>query len=86
MTDAGTQLTPTEHGGGVRKRVVPSVATFVVAAVAIYLTAYLAIGIVQHVVMPILAVVVAGWLASQVWKLTGGGRGQGRDGRRPAGH
>ena len=85
MTDAGTQLTPTDHGGGVRKRVVPSVATFVVAAGAIYLTAYLAIGMIQHVVMPILAVVVAGWLASQVWKFTGGGGRKGRDRREPSG-
>jgi deazaflavin-dependent oxidoreductase (nitroreductase family) len=49
----------------------PAVITFFVAAGAIYLTAWVAIGLLRHVVMPILAVVVAGYLAVQVYRFTG---------------
>lgn len=76
MSDPGTKPTPSHDGGVVRHRVLPSAATFLVAAGAVYVTAYLAIGIIQHIVMPILAVLVAGWLATQVWRFTGGERGR----------
>lgn len=49
----------------------PSVVTFVVAAGLIYLTAWVAIGLLRHVVMPIVAVVIAGYLAVQVYRFTG---------------
>lgn len=74
MPDDGSKLAPRDGGGVTRHRIVPSVATFLVVAGGIYVTAYLAIGIIQHIVMPILAVVVAGWLAVQVYRYTGGER------------
>lgn len=57
--------------GPLRRRVLPSVVTFVVAAGLIYLTAWVAIGLLRHVVMPIVAVVIAGYLAVQVYRFTG---------------
>jgi uncharacterized membrane protein len=54
-----------------RRRVVPSLVTFVVAAGALYLTAWIALGLLRHVVMPIVAVVIAGYLAVQVYRFTG---------------
>jgi uncharacterized membrane protein len=54
-----------------RRRVVPSLVTFVVAAGGLYLTAWIALGLLRHVVMPIVAVVVAGYLAVQVYRFTG---------------
>jgi len=51
--------------------VVPSLVTFVVAAGGLYLTAWIALGLLRHVVMPIVAVVVAGYLAVQVYRFTG---------------
>jgi uncharacterized membrane protein len=57
--------------GQIRQRVVPSLVTFIVAAGALYLTAWVAIGVLRHVVMPIVAVVIAGYLAVQVYRFTG---------------
>ena len=59
------------HQGKMRRRVVPSLVTFVVAAGGLYLTAWIALGLLRHVVMPIVAVVVAGYLAVQVYRFTG---------------
>jgi uncharacterized membrane protein len=49
----------------------PSLVTFIVAAGALYLTAWVALGVLRHVVMPIVAVVIAGYLAVQVYRFTG---------------
>jgi uncharacterized membrane protein len=57
--------------GPMRRRVVPSLVTFVVAAGGLYLTAWIALGLLRHIVMPIVAVVVAGYLAVQVYRFTG---------------
>ena len=57
--------------GQLRRRVVPSLVTFIVAAGGLYLTAWIALGLLRHVVMPIVAVVIAGYLAVQVYRFTG---------------
>jgi uncharacterized membrane protein len=57
--------------GKIRRRVMPSLVTFIVAAGALYLTAWVALGVLRHVVMPIVAVVIAGYLAVQVYRFTG---------------
>ena len=62
-----------------RRRLVPSLVTFVVAAGGLYLTAWIALGLLRHVVMPIVAVVVAGYLAVQVYRFTGRERGGERE-------
>jgi hypothetical protein len=59
------------HRGPLRSRLMPAIITFFVAAAAIYLTAWVAVALLRHVVMPILAVVVAGYLAVQVYRFTG---------------
>lgn len=59
------------RGGPLKKRVVPSVVTFVVAGFAVYATVWLALGVLRHIVMPILAVVVAFYLAREVYRYTG---------------
>jgi len=57
--------------GPIRRRVVPTLLTFFIAAGAIYVTAWVAVGLLRHVVMPIVAVVIAGYLAVQVFQYTG---------------
>ena len=57
--------------GSVRRRVGPTIATFIVAAGVIYLTAWVSLGLLRHLVMPIVAVVIAGYLAVQVYRVTG---------------
>jgi hypothetical protein len=57
--------------GPIRRRVVPSIATFIVAAGVIYLTAWVSLGLLRHLVMPVVAVVIAGYLAAQVYRTTG---------------
>ena len=57
--------------GKIRRRVMPSLVTFIVAAGGLYLTAWIALGLLRHVVMPIVAVVIAGYLAVQVYRFTG---------------
>ena len=57
--------------GLVRRRVMPSVVVFIVAAGAVYATAWVALGWLRHVVKPIVAVVIAGYLAVQMYRLTG---------------
>jgi hypothetical protein len=57
--------------GQVKGRLVPALVTFVVAAGALYLTAWVALGLLRHVVMPIVAVVIAGYLAVQVYRFMG---------------
>jgi hypothetical protein len=57
--------------GSVRRRVGPTIATFIVAAGVIYLTAWVSLGLLRHLVMPIVAVVIAGYLAVQVYRFTG---------------
>ncbi len=81
MSDPGSKLTPSQGRPVVRHRLMPSVVTFLVAAGAVYVTAYLAIGIIQHVVMPILAVLVGGYLATVVFRHTGNDQGRGGDAR-----
>lgn len=54
-----------------KRRVVPSAVVFVVAAVGVYATAWLALGLLRHIVMPIIAIVIAGYLAAQVYRRTG---------------
>jgi hypothetical protein len=49
----------------------PTLVTFIVAAGAIYLTARVAVGLLRHLVMPIVDVVIAGYLAVQVYRFTG---------------
>ncbi len=61
----------TARRGQLRRRVVPSLVTFIVAAGGLYLTAWIALGLLRHVVMPIVAVVIAGYLAVQVYRFTG---------------
>ena len=57
--------------GPVRRRVAPTIATFIVAAGVIYLTAWVSLGLLRHLVMPVVAVVIAGYLAVQVYRVTG---------------
>jgi CRISPR/Cas system-associated exonuclease Cas4 (RecB family) len=57
--------------GSLRRRVLPTLVTFIVAGGAIYLTAWIAVDLLRHVVMPIVAVLVAGYLAVQVYRFTG---------------
>jgi hypothetical protein len=63
--------TESVHRGPLRRRLMPAVVTFFVAAAAIYLTAWVAVGLLRHIVMPILAVVIAGYLAVRVYRFTG---------------
>jgi hypothetical protein len=49
----------------------PSLVTFIVVAGGLYLTVWVALGLLRHVVMPIVAVVIAGYLAVQVYRFTG---------------
>ena len=44
---------------------------FIVAAGAVYASAWVALGLLRHIVMPIIAVVVAGYLAVQVYRAGG---------------
>jgi hypothetical protein len=60
------------RGGSLKQRFVPSAVVFVGVAVGVWLTTLLALGTLRHIVVPILAVLVAGWLAQKVWRLTGG--------------
>ncbi len=53
-----------------KHRLVPSAVVFVVVAVGVYLTAFMAISLLQHIVMPIIAVLIAGFLATVVYKHT----------------
>lgn len=53
-----------------KRRIVPSAVTFVIVAVGVYLTAFLALGLLRHVVMPIIAVVIAGYVAGHVFRRT----------------
>lgn len=76
MVSAVSNIEPV-RGGSLKQRFVPSAVVFVGAAVGVYATVWLALGVLRHIVMPILAVLVAGWLAQKVWRLTGrqsGGR------------
>jgi CRISPR/Cas system-associated exonuclease Cas4 (RecB family) len=57
--------------GSLRRRVVPTLVTFIVAGGVIYLTAWIAVDLLRHVVMPIVAVLIAGYLAVQVYRFTG---------------
>ena len=57
--------------GSVRRRVVPTLVTFIAAAGVIYLTAWVSLGLLRHLVMPVVAVVIAGYLAVQVYRVTG---------------
>ena len=57
--------------GSLRRRVVPTLVTFIVAGGAIYLTAWIAVDLLRHVVMPIVAVLIAGYLAVRVYRFTG---------------
>jgi uncharacterized membrane protein len=57
--------------GPVRRRVVPTLVTFIAAAGVIYLTAWVSLGLLRHLVMPVVAVVIAGYLAVQVYRFTG---------------
>lgn len=59
------------RGASLTRRVVPSAVVFIVAAVGVYAMAWLALGLLRHIVMPIIAVVIAGYLAVQVYRLTG---------------
>jgi hypothetical protein len=57
--------------GLVRRRVVPALVVFIVAAGAIYATAWVALGLLRHIVMPVVAVLIAGYLAVQTYRFTG---------------
>ena len=57
--------------GSLKRRVVPSLVTFIVAGGAIYLSSWIAVDLLRHVVMPIVAVLIAGYLAVQVYRFTG---------------
>ena len=65
-----SRIEPVQRGL-IKRRVLPSAAVFVAAAVGIYSTVWLALGLIRHIVMPIIAVVVAGYLARQVFRFTG---------------
>ena len=54
-----------------KRRLGPSAITFVVVAVGIYLTAFTALGLLRHVVMPVIAIVIAAYVAGQVFRRTG---------------
>jgi hypothetical protein len=60
-----------DRRGVARRRFLPSVVTFIVAGGALYATAWVALGLLRHVVMPVVAVVVAGYLAVQVYRFSG---------------
>jgi hypothetical protein len=53
-----------------KRRLAPSAVVFVVTAVGIYATVWLTLGLLRHVVMPVIAVVIAGYLAVQVFRRT----------------
>ncbi len=55
----------------VKRRVVPALVVFIVAASAIYATAWVALGLLRHIVMPVVAVLIAGYLAVQTYRFTG---------------
>lgn len=57
--------------GGLRRRVGPTLATFVVSGAVVYATAWLALGILRHIVMPIVAVIIAFYVAREVYRRTG---------------
>ena len=65
-----TSIEPARRGP-LRRRVVPAVVVFIVAAGAVYASAWVALGLLRHIVMPIIAVVVAGYLAVQVYRASG---------------
>lgn len=77
MTSVDSKPTPRPPGEVRPHRLTTSVGVFVVVAVGIYLTAFLAMGLIQHVVMPILAVVVAAYVAREVYRRSGGRPGAG---------
>jgi divalent metal cation (Fe/Co/Zn/Cd) transporter len=52
----------------VRRRLGSAALTFVVVAGAIYATAWVALGLLRHVVMPIVAVLVGGYVARHVYR------------------
>lgn len=54
-----------------KQRVLPAFVAFIVAAGAVYSTAWVALGLLRHIVMPIVAVVIAGYLAMRVFRFTG---------------
>lgn len=54
-----------------RHRLVPAAVTFLVAAGAIYATAYLATSVIRDFVMPIVAVIIAFFLARGVFRYSG---------------
>lgn len=56
--------------GALRRRAVPTLVTFLVVAGGVYATAYVALSLLRHVVMPIVAVVVGGYAARSVYRLT----------------
>jgi hypothetical protein len=62
------------HNSGMRTRVVPTLVVFVVAAGAIYSTAWIALGLLRHLIMPIVAVIIGGYLALRTFKFTGRSR------------
>lgn len=61
---------PREHGA-LRRRAVPTLATFLVVAGAVYATAFVALALLRHVVMPIVAVVAGVYAARFVFRVTG---------------
>jgi uncharacterized membrane protein len=65
-----TSIEPVRHGP-LRRRVVPSIVVFIVAAGVVYASAWVALGLLRHLVMPIIAVVIAAYLAVQVYRFTG---------------
>ena len=65
-----TNIEPAQRGA-MRRRVAPALVTFFVIAGAVYLTAWVAVGRLRHLVMPIVAVVIAGYVALQVYRFTG---------------
>lgn len=65
-----SSMEPYRHHS-VSRRLGTSAVVFVVAAVALYSTVWLALGILRHIVMPIIAVVIAGYLAAAVFRRSG---------------
>ena len=65
-----SNVEPVRHGP-VRSRIAPAFVTFLVAAGAIYATAWVGLDLLRHFVMPIVAVVIGGYLAVHVYRLTG---------------
>jgi hypothetical protein len=52
----------------IRQRLVPATITFFVVAGAVYLTALVSLDLIRHIVMPVVAILVGGYVARAVYR------------------